>query len=115
MFSPANPDSYLTVADIIEWEKQHGRVPYGAIVIMKSGWFNYYHNDTKYYGWEDRAHKNNMSFAHFPGFSADAIEFLGAERKIVGIAVDTVELDPGIEMGTFKVSYQHFMKRLSLL
>ena len=43
-----------------------------------------------------------MSLAHFPGWSEEAIEFLATERDIVGIAVDTIELDPGKELGTFK-------------
>ena len=96
-----NPDSCLTVMDITKWERKHGRIPYGAVVIMNSGWYKYYHDDAKYYGW-DEEHANNMSYAHFPSFSAEAIEFLATERKIVGIAVDTIELDPGIELDTFK-------------
>ena len=74
--------------DITKWERQYGRIPYGAVVIMNSGWHKYYHDDFKYYGW-DKEYQNNMSYTHFPGFSADSIEFLAAERKIVGIAVDT--------------------------
>ena len=45
-----------------------------------------------------------MSLAHFPGWSEEAVEFLATKRDIVGIAVDTIELDPGIELSTFKVS-----------
>ena len=65
-----NPDSYLTVMDITAWEKQHGRIPYGAVVIMNSGFYKFYDDDLKYYGWEKEP-ENNMSYTHFPGFSAE--------------------------------------------
>ncbi len=32
---------------------------------------------------------------HFPGFGADATEWLLKERRVVGIAVDTLSLDHG--------------------
>ena len=57
----------------------------------------------RYYGW-NKTTQNNMSLAHFPGWSEEAVEFLATKRDIVGIAVDTIELDPGIELSTFKVS-----------
>ena len=92
---------------------------------MKSGWFKKYADDlrqggnkniilldnlvqiflfpSRYYGW-NKTTQNNMSLAHFPGWSEEAVEFLATKRDIVGIAVDTIELDPGIELSTFKVS-----------
>jgi len=94
-------DAYLTVMDITKWEKEHGRIPKGAVVIMNSGWYRKYADDLGYYGW-NKTTEYNMSLAHFPGWSEEAIEFLATERDIVGIAVDTIELDPGKELGTFK-------------
>ena len=58
---------------------------------------------SRYYGW-NKTTQNNMSLAHFPGWSEEAVEFLATKRDIVGIAVDTIELDPGIELSTFKAS-----------
>ena len=34
----ANPDAALEVKDIKAWERRHGKVPKGAVVIMNSGW-----------------------------------------------------------------------------
>ena len=34
----ADPDYRLSVGDIQAWEKRHGRIPRGAVVVMYSGW-----------------------------------------------------------------------------
>ena len=39
--------------------------------------------------------KDSAGTLHFPGFSAEAAEWLMKERKVVGIAVDTLSLDHG--------------------
>src|SRR5687767_7356299 len=33
-----DPDTLVSVDDVVQWEKQHGRVPAGALVAMRSGW-----------------------------------------------------------------------------
>jgi kynurenine formamidase len=41
---------------------------------------------------------------HFPGFGKEAIDFQLAERRIAGIGVDTMSLDPG-NSTTFAVHF----------
>jgi kynurenine formamidase len=41
---------------------------------------------------------------HFPGFSAEAAQWLMKERRVTGIAVDTMSLDNGASKD-FKVHY----------
>jgi kynurenine formamidase len=69
-----DPDTLVTVDDLVAWEKRHGRIPAGAVVAMHSGW------DLK-------------NVAHAPGFSEAAARFLISERDIVGAGVDTLSLD----------------------
>src|SRR5918993_4396088 len=33
-----DPDTLVSVDDLLRWEKQHGRMPAGALVAMRSGW-----------------------------------------------------------------------------
>ncbi len=34
----ANPSSLLDIADVVAWERQHGRVPRGSVALVQSGW-----------------------------------------------------------------------------
>src|SRR5207245_8685865 len=34
----ADPDYRLSLADIRSWEKRHGTIPAGAIVLLRTGW-----------------------------------------------------------------------------
>lgn len=88
----ADRDYRLTVADITGWEKQHGHIPAGAIVIMWSGWGAFWGDKLRYLGTDkpgDTAH------LHFPGFSREAAEFLVQTRDIAAIGVDSASMDYG--------------------
>ena len=32
------------------WERQHGKIPHGAFVILRSGWDEYYGKRDKFFG-----------------------------------------------------------------
>lgn len=84
-----DPDTALTVDDILAYEATFGAIPTGALVAMNSGW------SAK---WEDPEAFVNLDadgVQHYPGFHPDAAEFLVTERDIAGIAVDTLSQDPG--------------------
>jgi kynurenine formamidase len=84
-----DPDAVVTVADLLAWERQHGRLPDQAAVFMYSGWESRL-PDAKAFINADAA--NTM---HFPGFSVEAAEFLARERRVAGLGVDTLSIDPG--------------------
>jgi len=96
-----DPDSLLDIKDIKAWERLHGKVPKGAIVIMNSGWYKYY-GDKKYYNWEEGYPETDTKHMHFPGFSAEAVDYLIRNSQIVGIAVDTVSIDRGQDNNLFE-------------
>ena len=87
-----NADYRLTKADLLAWEKAHGRIPDGAIVLMLSGWGQFWLDRKRYLGSDAPGDAMNL---HFPGFSAEAAEFLRSERVIDAIGVDTPSLDYG--------------------
>jgi kynurenine formamidase len=85
-------DYRLTVADLEAWEKQHGRIPQGAIVLMFSGWGTRWPDKKTYLGTDKPGDVANL---HFPGFSKEAAEFLVSQREIDAIGVDTPSIDYG--------------------
>ena len=84
-----DPDTALTVDDIVAYEESYGEIPAGALVALNSGWQQYW--DTP----EAFVNLDADGVQHYPGFSPDAAEFLTSQREIVGIAVDTLSQDPG--------------------
>lgn len=83
-------DAELTVDDIAKFEKEFGRIPSHACVMMYSGWEKHL-NDSLFVGLDSKQVK------HYPGFSNDAIKFLVNERNIAGIGVDVLSFDPGTD------------------
>jgi kynurenine formamidase len=84
-----NPDYQLARQDLIDWERRHRRLPANCCVAMHSGWARHAGNSAKYTG------KDSGGTFHFPGISPRATEWLLKERKVAGIAVDTLSLDHG--------------------
>ena len=89
----ANPDYAASRADVEAWEADHGPIPPGAIVLLRSGWAQRWTQGDAYYS------RGEDGRLHFPGFAPDAAEFLVTERDIAGIGVDTGSVDPGDAVG----------------
>lgn len=84
-----DPNATVDVADLNAWESNFGRIPHGALVAMNSGW------DAKVDDGDEFRGGTGFPDLNFPGFSVDATDWLLARRGIVGIACDTMSLDPG--------------------
>jgi kynurenine formamidase len=70
------PDYHLQVSDIQKWEKAHGRVPEGSVVMVRSDWSKKWTSDPV----------KAVALAAdpvFPGVSLDAIKFLQLKRHIL--------------------------------
>lgn len=65
------PGYHLQVGDITGWEKTHGRIPDGAVVMVRSDWSK---------GWPDPA---LAARTPFPGVSLAALQFLHLQRHIL--------------------------------
>jgi kynurenine formamidase len=46
----ADPDYRLTPADVRAWERTHGRIPRGAMVVLRTGWAMHWPNAKRYFG-----------------------------------------------------------------
>jgi kynurenine formamidase len=84
-----NPDYLVTRQDIEKWEKKFRRLPDNCCVAMLSGWAKHAGDAARYTG------KDAAGSFHFPGFAPEAAEWLIKERRVVGLAVDTLSLDHG--------------------
>jgi len=86
--SGKDADYQLAAARIEDWEKRHGRIPEGAIVLLRTGWASRWPDVQKY---RNQDAKGKM---HFPGFSVGAAKLLIA-RKVSGLGCDTLSIDYG--------------------
>jgi kynurenine formamidase len=87
-----DPDATLQPADLEEWEARHGTIPAGAIVIVRSGWSQYWPDWNAYYGSDT---PDDVTTFHFPGISEAAATIL-AQRGVAGVGIDTASIDPGV-------------------
>jgi kynurenine formamidase len=87
-----NSDYTLQVSDVRAWEKLHGRLPGGAIVLILSGWGKFWGDRKRYFGTDE---PGNVSDLHFPGLSKEAAEFLVRQRNVRAVGIDTPSIDPG--------------------
>jgi kynurenine formamidase len=83
-----NADYQAPASRVEEWEKKHGRISAGSIVLLRTGWASRWPDVQKY------RNPDAQGKMHFPGFSADAAKLLIA-RKVSGIGCDTLSTDYG--------------------
>jgi kynurenine formamidase len=81
-------DYRLPSRRVEDWEREHGRIPRGAIVLLRTGWASRW-PDSKRYRNQDQQGK-----MHFPGFSLEAAKML-IEREVSGLGCDTLSVDYG--------------------
>jgi kynurenine formamidase len=80
-------DFLLTQAYIEGWEQEHGQIPAGAWVLLRTDWSKKTDPEEFLAGSPDGPHS--------PGFHKSASEFLAHERDVLGVGVETVGTDAG--------------------
>ena len=86
--SNKDADYQLPATRIENWEKKHGRIPEGAIVLLRTGWASRWPDVERY---RNQDAKGKM---HFPGFSVEAAKLL-ISRRVSGLGCDTLSIDYG--------------------
>ena len=81
-------DYRLPAARVEEWEKKHGRISQGSIVLLRTGWASRWPDAQKY------RNQDAQGKMHFPGFSVEAAKLL-ISRRVSGIGCDTLSADYG--------------------
>lgn len=88
----ADRDYLLSADDVRAFEEQHGRINSGAIVLLRTGWSQYWPDAKAYLGDDTPGDASNLVF---PSFGEDAARLLVEERKIAILGVDTASTDFG--------------------
>ncbi len=89
-----NPDYLVSVADIEAWEKQHGQLAAGAIVLLRTGYGSRWPQREAYLGTAALG-PEAVPRLHFPGLSAEAATLLVEGREIDAVGIDTASIDRG--------------------
>lgn len=87
-----DPDYRLTLADVLEFEQEHGRIAPGTIVLLRTGWSRYWPDRGRYLG-DDTP--GDASRLHFPSYGEDAARLLVEERGVAALGVDVASIDYG--------------------
>jgi len=104
----ADPDYCLTMNDVLDWESDHGPVPQGCIVLLRTGWQAKWNEPLAYLG------GNTADQLHFPGFELNTAQLLIEGRNISGLGIDTAGVEPGVDT-RFSVSGLALKNRMIVL
>jgi kynurenine formamidase len=104
-----NPDYTVTMDDVRAWESEHGPIPEGAFVALRTDWSK---------RWPDAAamqNKDTEGIAHYPGWSKEVLKYLYEEKKITASGHETTDTDPGVatskgdySLETYVLSTDHY-------
>jgi kynurenine formamidase len=84
-----NADYQVDVQDVLDWERNYGVIPTGAVVFAHTGW------GSRWSSPEDYRNIDANGVLHFPGYSVEAAGFLTESRVSVGLGIDTLSVDHG--------------------
>lgn len=90
----ADRDYRVTVEDFERWELANGRIPDRAIIIIRTGWGQYWPDREAYLG-TDKLGDEAIPELSFPGLHPDAAEWLVNNRNLKAIGIDTASIDYG--------------------
>jgi kynurenine formamidase len=88
------PDYLVGVEDLESWEAEHGPLPDGGILLVRTGWSDRWSDRAAYLGTEATG-PEAVSELHFPGIDPDAATWIVDNRGIVAVGIDTPSLDYG--------------------
>lgn len=84
----ADPDFLVEVDHVRAWEAEHGALPDGGWLLLRTGWDARSHSQDEFLNTDD-------SGSHTPGISAECSRWLAEEAPIIGVGVETVGTDAG--------------------
>ncbi|GAA4343680.1 cyclase family protein [Flaviaesturariibacter amylovorans] len=89
----ANRDYLVSIADLEAFEKAHGSIAEGSIVLLHTGYDKFYPDAARYFGTAEKG-AAAIPKLHFPGIDPEAARWLAA-RRVKAVGLDTPSLDYG--------------------
>lgn len=86
-----NNDYTLSVADILAFEAEHGKISEGSFVAFASGWSARWQDQQAFYN------RDAQGQAHTPGWSLEALQFLHEQRNVAAIGHETLDTDSALD------------------
>jgi len=99
----ATPDYAADAALVEEHERQHGRIPAGSFVALRSGWGA---------RWPDADAMQNRDadgVSRYPGWGVSALRFLVEERDVAAVGHEQTDTDPGVEVSAGRVDAERYI------
>ena len=87
-----DPDYRLTPDDVLRFERAHGRIRPGTIVLLRTGWGSRWPDRKAYLG-DDTS--GDASRLHFPSFGEEAARLLVEGRQVAALGADVASIDYG--------------------
>ncbi|WP_296112709.1 cyclase family protein [uncultured Limosilactobacillus sp.] len=107
-----DPDRSLTVEDLQAWEQEHGEIPAGAFVALRTDWSKRWPSQAKFEN-QDAAGQN-----HYPGWSIEALKYIYEERHAKANGHETFDTDTAVDQTDglpaeyYVLSHGHFQVEL---
>lgn len=87
-------DYLITIEDFRNWEAQYGPMPEEVIVLLRTGYDQFWGDPIRYMGTDEKG-EQAVADLHFPGLDPDAASWLSENRDIKAIGLDTPSIDYG--------------------
>jgi kynurenine formamidase len=84
----ADPDFLLEIDHVRAWEAEHGPLPEGGWLLLRTGWDARSHDQQEFLNADETG-------PHTPGISIECAKWLAEEAPIIGVGVETVGTDAG--------------------
>ncbi|HUF28428.1 MAG TPA: cyclase family protein [Gemmatimonadaceae bacterium] len=85
-------DYRLTRDDVLDFERRHGAIESGTIVLLRTGWSRHWPDRRSYLGNDT---PGDASRLHFPAFGEEAARLLVEERDVAALGADVASIDYG--------------------
>lgn len=89
-----NRDYRVGPSDFVAFEAKEGKIPKGAIVLIRTGYDRFWPDPKQYLGTDERG-ETAIPKLHFPGLSAEGARWLVEQRAVRAVGLDTASIDYG--------------------
>lgn len=87
-------DARVTTEDIRAWEDVNGAIAPGSIVLLRTGFGDYWPDARRYLGTDLRG-EDGVKALCFPGLHPGAATWLAEQKQVKAVGIDTASIDYG--------------------